>query len=103
METLAPLAPGAHALRFVVEWIGLPGFSAPGARPKLRGLQVVAVVAVNGDQVTWTNGLRSKFQPGRPQTHTCHRRELIALAALENLSAVEADAPQPTVAAASAC
>jgi hypothetical protein len=90
-ENLTPLFRGALALRFPVEWSALPGVEAAAgrARPKLAGIQVVEVLAVCGSRVTWTNWLPSKFQPGQPATHTCDRRELIALDALEYLPAAE--------------
>jgi hypothetical protein len=99
-ENLTPLFRGALALRFPVEWVPVPGAKwqpVPGTdekvtgdtRPKLAGIQVVEVLAVHGGRVTWTNWLPSKFQPGQPATHTCDRRELIALDALEYLPAAE--------------
>lgn len=74
---LPPLAPGSIALRFRVEWRGQP------ARPVCVGVQSVGVVRVDGDRVTWTNGLRSRL--GGVYQHTSDRRALIAVEAIENI------------------
>ena len=79
-DSLPTLLPGDDALRFRVRWIGSP------ARPEPVGVQVVRVVCVEGDRVTWTNGIpaRGKATPFR---HVSARRELISLAGFADLFA----------------
>lgn len=84
VEFLNPLQPGDIALRFKVESRGDVFFP----HKVVTGLQVVQVVSVAGDLVTWTNGLRSRC--GGDYRHTSHRRELISLEALESLGSTRA-------------
>ena len=74
---LLPLFRGALALR--------PRYAiGPKGVSRIAGLEVVEVLAVNGQRVTWTNHKPSKFlTPGVAFSHTSHRRELIALDAIE--------------------
>lgn len=90
---LTPFSPGALALRFRIEFRA--GYVAHAWRPIVTGLQVVEVTKQEGDFVTWTNHLRARANqsPPRPFFHLSHRRELIALAWLETLSAVPAENP----------
>lgn len=77
---LIPLAPGDLALRVRTRHrLGSVAVEA-------TGLEVVEVVAVAGEVVTWTNHKKNPRWGGARFVHASNRRELIALAALENLS-----------------
>ena len=78
-EIFFTLQPGDLALRFKVETRG----DIFHPHKVVTGLQVVKVVAVDGENITWQNGLKSRC--GGDYQHTSNRRELIALAALESL------------------
>lgn len=96
---MLPLYRGAFALRACVEFVALPGLERQGCAPKCRGLEVVEVLAVVGDRVTWTNHKKSEFgTPGVAYVHTSDRRELIALDAIEFITAGTEEEPPLEVA-----
>src|SRR5438874_1150730 len=82
-QDMLPLYRGAFALRACCEIVA----TADGAKPKLARIEVVEVLAVKGELVTWTNHKPSSFprlgQSGVPFMSVCHRRELISLDAIE--------------------
>lgn len=86
---LLPLHPGDVALRFRIEWAGRRDGRA-GCR--VFGLEAVEVVAVKGAFVTWTNHKRCAAWTEGKFRHTSHRGELIAVAALEQLSDIAEEA-----------
>lgn len=91
-EPLETLKPGDLALRFRIDWIQLfPGRHYQDTRPVVRGLEVVEIVAQQGERVFWTNHKKSAFLPGERFQSSCNRRELIALKWLEENFAGDAD------------
>lgn len=85
---MIPLQPGDLALRVKISFRYVGPSADPRwvtARRQVSGLEVVEVIAVCGDCVTWTNHRRTPRFGGAKFVHVSHRRELIALSALENL------------------
>ena len=78
LDFIPPLEPGDIALRFRVEVRG----DVFHPHRVVNGLQVVQVISVKDDFVTWTNGLKGRT--GGDFRHTSHRRELISIGALES-------------------
>jgi len=78
-SNLTPLKTGDLALRFRVDWRG----TLDGRPAYVTGLEVVEVISVSGETVTWTNHRRARG--GEKFYHASDRRELLALAAIENL------------------
>lgn len=97
---LLPLYRGAIALRVCVKFTALPGLERPGCGPKVSRLEVVEVLAVEGDRITWTNHKPGRGTPGLPFVHVSDRRELISLDAIEFPSTDTTEEPLPEVAGA---
>lgn len=88
-EPMEPLAPGALALRFRLDWVPTVGAAVGwhNVRQVVRGMECVEVIQQDGDRVRWTN-----HRPARkhgPKSNrfvgVSDRRELIALSHLETL------------------